>query len=137
MAQAQCPRFAMPTVSVKRDLLFQALGRTYSECPPRSLGSVPGGSPAGPAEGRAGGVWPCPAGVCGGRRRARTPAWAEAASRNRLCSCIIRRCRDLRVIHSFRGSSHCMPGTDCGVGTQTRKDALGCITSVGSSVGPD
>lgn len=44
MAQAQCPRLAMPTVSVKRDLLFQALGRTYSECPPRGLGSVPGGA---------------------------------------------------------------------------------------------
>lgn len=40
MAQAQCSRLAMPTVSVKRDLLFQALGRTYSECPPRGLGSV-------------------------------------------------------------------------------------------------
>lgn len=24
----------MPTVSVKRELLFQALGRSYSECPP-------------------------------------------------------------------------------------------------------
>lgn len=44
MAQAQCPRLAMPTVSVKRDLLFQALGRTYSECPPRGVGSVPWGA---------------------------------------------------------------------------------------------
>ncbi|XP_055429567.1 phenylalanine--tRNA ligase beta subunit isoform X3 [Bubalus kerabau] len=31
----------MPTVSVKRDLLFRALGRTYSECAPRSLCSAP------------------------------------------------------------------------------------------------
>lgn len=44
VAQAQCPRLTMPTVSVKRDLLFQALGRTYSECPPHSLVSVPGGA---------------------------------------------------------------------------------------------
>lgn len=40
-AQAQWARFAMPTVSVKRDLLFKALGRTYSECPPSTLGSAP------------------------------------------------------------------------------------------------
>lgn len=44
MAQAQCSILAMPTVSVKRDLLFQALGRTYSEWPPRGLGSVSGGA---------------------------------------------------------------------------------------------
>lgn len=30
----------MPTVSVKRDLLFQALGRTYSECRLHSLSTV-------------------------------------------------------------------------------------------------
>jgi hypothetical protein len=40
-AQAQWVRFAMPTVSVKRDLLFQALGRTYSECPLSTLSSAP------------------------------------------------------------------------------------------------
>lgn len=39
-AQAQWARLAMPTVSVKRDLLFQALGRTYSECRPHSLSIV-------------------------------------------------------------------------------------------------
>uniref|UniRef100_A0A2K6BNG9 Phenylalanine--tRNA ligase beta subunit n=1 Tax=Macaca nemestrina TaxID=9545 RepID=A0A2K6BNG9_MACNE len=31
----------MPTVSLKRDLLFQALGRTYSECRPYTLGPTP------------------------------------------------------------------------------------------------
>lgn len=37
---AQLSLLAMPTVSVKRDLLFQALGRTYSECRHRNLGTV-------------------------------------------------------------------------------------------------
>lgn len=40
-AQAQWAGLAMPTVSVKRDLLFRALGRTYSECASRSLCSAP------------------------------------------------------------------------------------------------
>lgn len=111
VAQAHCPRFAMPTVSVKRDLLFQALGRTYSECPPRGLGSVPGAACLArqkvvlaafvPPRG----VWPCAAGVC---RGALKPGWAEVGSQNQLCGgchCIIRRGRDLRVIHSVTAPS--------------------------------
>lgn len=39
--------------------------------------------------------------------------------------------------HSFRDSSFCMLSADFGVGTQTRKDALDCITSAGSSGEPD
>lgn len=83
VAQAQCPRFTMPTVSVKRDLLFQALGRTYSECPPRDLGSVPGGACHARQKGVLAafvpprGVWPFAAGVC---RGALMPGWAEVAS---------------------------------------------------------
>ncbi|KAL6039749.1 hypothetical protein STEG23_009695 [Scotinomys teguina] len=94
----------MPTVSVKRDLLFQALGRTYRV-----------------------------------RCRARKLGWAEVASRNQLygdCRCIIRPLSG-PARHSFRDSSCCMPSTDFDVGTQNRKDALSCITSLGSSVEPD
>lgn len=40
-AQAQWSGLAMPTVSLKRDLLFRALGRTYSEYTSDSLGSAP------------------------------------------------------------------------------------------------
>lgn len=62
----------MPTVSVKRDLLFQALGRTYSECPPRGLGSVLWGARFTLQKGVLAafmpprGVWPCTARVCRG-----------------------------------------------------------------------
>lgn len=53
----------MPTVSVKRDLLFQALGRTYSEWRGRAGGCagprlasrrLPGGRLAGAARARGG-----------------------------------------------------------------------------------
>lgn len=125
MAQAQCPRLTMPTVSVKRDLLFQVLGRTYSECPLRGLGEVPGRAklaafiPPRTARIRRGALM-------GKQTRLGSISFSEPALRSIASSA-----RAGFSSFTQRPSSYCVSSTDFGVGTQTGKHALGYITNVG------